>query len=314
LIVTQSDIRAFKTCRRQWYYGTYLGLHEKDSPVIGPLTLGSRVHRALEGFYGDGKDLVGFYNKIAKNEYGNLEASGVIFDRSAWENETDLGRIMLEGYLEWLEETGADEDYEVIGAEKRLSTILDVDGVAVELRGKADLRVRNLRTGARLIMDHKTTAHFSNLTVTAQYDEQLLTYLLLERLVEKDAPGDFVQGAVFNMLRKVRRGASSKPPFYERLEVHHNDHTLRSQFTRIMGVLSDYVRVVQQLDAGQDHKFAAYPTPGTQCRYCPFRTPCLLTDDGSRADDMLASLYQQGDPHARYYEEPAIFLDVVAAN
>ena len=309
LVVTQSDIGAFKTCRRSWFLGSYLGLRQKEAPVIGPLTLGTRVHLAMEGYYTDGRDLVHYYNQIATEEYAKLVESEVLFDHTAWESETDLGRIMLEGYIEWLEETGADADYEILGAEKRLTYRLKIYEVEVELRGKVDIRVRNLVTGARLVVDNKTTAHFANLTMTADKNPQLKFYMLLERLAEKATPGDWVQGAMFNMLRKVKRGASSNPPYYDRLEVRHNDHTLRNFYNQTFGTLHDYVNVVKQLDAGTDHNMVAYPTAGAQCRYCPFRNPCLLMDDGSNVEAMIPSLYTQGDPHERYDEEPAIFLD-----
>ena len=316
LVVTQSDLSLFKTCRRSWYFGTYLGLRLKDQPVIGPLALGTRVHLALQLHYTDGRDLVEAYNQIARDEYEQLVGMKIIFDRTAWESETDLGRIMLEGYVEWVSETGADSDYEVIGAEKKLTHVLKIPGpygeVEVELRGKVDLRVRNLRNGSRLVVDHKTTAHFANLTTTADKNEQLLFYMLLERLTDPEHKheDEWLQGAMLNMLRKVKRGMQSKPPYYDRLEVRKTDNDLRNYWTRLQGMLQDYVRVVQMLDNGYDHRFAAYPT-AIACGYCPFRHPCTLTDDGSRIDDMLASLYTQRDPHERYNEEPASIMDPV---
>lgn len=313
LVVTQSDLALFKTCRRSWFFGTYLGLRLKAQPVIGPLTLGTRVHLALQYHYTDGRDIVEAYNQIAKEEFEQLEESKIIFDHLAWESETDLGRIMLEGYVEWLEETGADAEYEVIGAEKKLTYELEIPGpfgsVLVELRGKVDLRVRNIRNNTRLVVDHKTTAHFANLTTTADKNEQLLFYMLLERLT-KENPDEWLQGAMLNMLRKVKRGVQSKPPYYDRLEIHKTETDLRNYWTRLQGTLQDYVRVVQMLDENYDHRFAAYPT-AIACGYCPFRHPCTLTDDGSRVVDMLNTLYVQRDPHERYNEEPAHIMDPV---
>lgn len=305
LLVTQSDIAAFKGCRRSWWLGSYLGLSLASEPVVGPLTLGTRVHKAMELYYTDGRPLAEAYVEIAKKELKRLEDSEVLFDRTEWESENELGRIMLEGYEEWLAETGADSDYEILGAEKRLSHHFDILEVDVELRGKVDIRVRNRVTGARLVVDNKTTAHFSNLAVTAAYNSQLKTYMLLERLADKEHESDWVQGALFNMLRKVKRGVQARPPFYERLEVHHNDAVMRSFYVQTVGVLRDYVSTVKALDAGTDPNVVAYPTAGAQCRYCPFRAPCLLMDDGSRVDDMIRTLYTQSDPHLRYDELPA---------
>jgi hypothetical protein len=266
----------------------------------------------MELYYTDGREMAEAYAEIAMKELDRLERSEVLFDRTAWESENELGRIMLEGYQEWLAETGADADYEILGAEKRLSHLFDIFEVEVELRGKVDIRVRNRVTGARLVVDNKTAAHFSNITITAAYNSQLKTYMLLERLADKEHEDDWVQGALFNMLRKVKRGIQSRPPYYERLEVHHNDNVMRNFYVQTVGVLRDYVATVKALDEGVDPNVVAYPTAGAQCRYCPFRAPCLLMDDGSRVDDMINALYTQGDPHARYDQEPA--FSVTAEN
>lgn len=303
LVITQSDLGAFTACRRAWFFGTYLGLREREPKAFGPLTLGTRVHAALEGYYGDGRDLLEVYAELVAEERSVLEASGVVFGRDEWESEAELGRIMLEGYYEWLEETGADADWEVIGAEQRLSALL-MDG-QVELRGKVDLRVKLRSSGARLVVDSKTCAHFSNVTTLAPYAPQLPTYMLLERIVYPDSQDEWLQGAVYNMLRKVKRSVNSKPPYYDRMTVMHNDTYMRNFWTRINGLIKDYVSTVKALDEGVDHHYVAYPIAGSQCRYCPFKFVCLASDDGSRVDDMINDLYVQRDPHERYEEEPA---------
>lgn len=316
VVVTQSDLKAYKLCRRQWLLGHYLGLERRSKPTFGPLPLGSRVHKALEPYYrgavnpdtGAVWDPRTAYAQLCQWERDNLLRLQMPLERDEWEREAELGAIMLQGYVEWLAETGADSEYEIIGAEQKLSHRLNVGGVEFELRGKVDIRARNITTGARLVVDTKTTSHFSNLEMIASYDEQLLFYLLLERLTWPNQPESWLQGAMFNMLRKVRRTVRSKPPYYMRLEVHHNEQTLRSFWYRLQGMLTDYAVTVNALDQGQDHKFNAYPTSGPQCRYCPFRIPCLLMDDGSAAEEMLNGVYRQHDPHERYETEPAAFL------
>jgi hypothetical protein len=310
LVMTQSDMKSFKSCRRAWMLGSYLGLELKTTPPFGPLALGSRVHKALEGYYGEGRDLLAYYTELCNEQVATLEESGIIYDTTAFWSEADLGRIMLEGYLEWLEETGADADYEVIGTEEKLEYPLR-EGTVL-LRGKVDLRVRRKSDGARLVFDHKTTANFANLTTTADLNEQLLTYMVLERLVHDGEPDSWADGMLFNMLRKVKRSTSSRPPYFERFEVRHNDTSLRMYWIRLHGVVDDYVRVVQQLDEGLDHRQVAYPNPGSACRYCPFKHPCRMMDDGSRVEELIDTLYRQHDPHERYETEPAEFIDEVS--
>lgn len=312
LVVSNSDLAAFKNCRRQWLLGSYLGLRLKNEPVYGPLRLGTRVHAALERMYGYGHPLVEAYDDIAEAELQSLHDSAVVFDETAWRKETELGHIMLSGYCEWLEETGADADLKVISAEEKLSHIIDVDGTPVELRGKIDCRVQNTFTGMNLVVDWKTTAAFERLTSVAHHSEQLLTYMLLERLVHKDDDTHKLQGAMYVMFRKVRRSAASKPPYYDRIEVHHSEARLRSYYTQLYGTLRDYVHVVKALDKGVDHRLVAYPTPNNTLQWSPFKHVMSMMDDGSRVDDMITDLFEQQDPHARYLEQPADLLSQVA--
>ena len=302
LQVSQSDLAAFKADRRDWMLGTYLGLRPKDSPVYGPLRLGTRVHAALERFYGYGHDLVDSYVEIADQEREQLIESGIVFDLTAWSNEAELGRIMLSGYLEWLEETGADSHLSVINAEEKLSYVLDVAGTPVELRGKIDLRAKDTFSDMNIVVDWKTTVNMSWLAASAPSSEQLLTYMTLERLTNKDDPDFLLQGARFVMLRKVKRSMRAKPPFYDIIEVHHNETRLRNFYTQLVGTLSDYVRVVEALDRGVDHRTVAYPNASTHKRWSAYNTVTQMMDDGSNAEAMISDLFEQYDPHARYTE------------
>jgi hypothetical protein len=108
-------------------------------------------------------------------------------------------------------------------------------------------------------------------------------------------------GMVFNMLRKVKRSARANPPFFKRAEVRFNEHQLTSAWYRVMAIINDIEAVTARLDAGESHYTAAYPRPNGDCSWkCEFYPVCGLFDDGSRAEDMLISLYQVGDPLERY--------------
>lgn len=307
LQVSNSDIGSYKNCRRSWYLGSMLGLRDKHQPVYGPLVLGTRVHNAFEAHYGMGMPLVETYNDIALEELRALQRSGVVFDESAWRKEAELGQIMLQGFEEWARETGFDGEFIVKGTEQKITHRVDVNGTPVSLRGKVDLRVKMLRTGQNMILDWKTTSNFTKLIDTAHMSEQLKMYMMLERLNYKDQgveDTEFLQGGMLVMLLKSRRSVTAKPPFFDTIEVHHSKAAMNSFYRQTIGTLSDYVRTVRHLEDGVDHRVAAYPTPGEQCRYCPFKDVCNMLDDSTRVDDMLHDLYYQGDPHERYQSIP----------
>ena len=208
LAISNSDIGSYKTCRRQWYLGSMLGLKDRHQKVHGPLVLGTRVHDALEAHYGMGEPLVESYNEIASAELEELRRSGIVFDESAWMKEAELGRIMLEGFVQWAEETGFNSEFVVTGTEQKITHQTHIGDQPVSLRGKIDLRVKILSTDQNMIMDWKTTSRFVNLTKNINLNEQIKMYMMLERLKYKDDGVDdreFLQGGALVMLLKNRR-------------------------------------------------------------------------------------------------------------
>jgi len=300
--ISNSEIQEFKTCRRAWWLKYYRGLSRKDKEVTGPLPLGTRVHNSLEAFYKDGKNPVDAYRDLLKVDAVRFAQSKEVNDEAKvkkFDSEAELGRIMVEGYMEWREENNVDDRLEVIEVEKKVSAVL-LDG-RVELQGKTDMKVRDRLDDARLIMDHKTAASFDVYHKNSHMSEQLLLYVMLEKM--QDGDDTPVEGGIYNLLRKVKRGPSAKPPFYDRITVRFNDTAMSSFWTRVNGELRDMMSVRDALDAGADPQFVAYPTPTKDCSWrCPFFHACFMFDDGSAAEAWLENFTEVSDPYARYEE------------
>lgn len=295
LSVSNTEIQTFMHCRRKWWLEYYRNLRSVETTVVGPLPLGSRIHKALERHYKNGEDLLSVHQELLDKDTNLALESGD--DLTALASEGELGRIMLEGFLEWSAEEGIDALYEIVGTEEIL-TMPMLDG-AVEVKGKLDLRIRDRRDGSHLLRDWKTSAQPSSYTKWAHMNPQLMTYQTLDYVNTPEE--NRIAGGQFLILRKVKRGPRARPPFYESLDIRHNVFTLRSFWTRLNGVLGDMLSVKRALDDGADHRLAAYPTPSRDCSWwCPFYTVCPLFDDGSGAEDMLAVNYRQVDPYAYY--------------
>ena len=310
--VTNSELQAFKACRRKWYLGNHLALSPKVERHVGPLRLGSRVHEALAVHY-DGGDAVAAHTVFIARDRALLTPDLLEDELKQFESESDLGRIMLQGYLEWLGETGADQGLTVVATETKLSAPLDgyalLDGFGrpIHLLGKLDLRVRREMDGAVLFLDHKTTKSFADVFGTMVLNEQFLTYQLLERLDllarQDDSPP--ATGSLVNVLRKVKRTASAKPPFYAREEVHHADVELRNFWHRVHAEVADLLAAEAALAAGTDHRRVCYPRPSRDCTWsCDFVAVCHMFEDGSDADRFLAERFVAYDPLARYADDP----------
>jgi hypothetical protein len=128
----------------------------------------------------------------------------------------------------------------------------------------------------------------------------MLHYHILEWLNTPEGEAR-CEGALYNMLRKVKRTARAKPPFFERIEVRHNEHELDAYRRRLLGVARDVQRAGSELTAGEDPMSVVYPNPTRTCSWdCDFFVICPMFDDGSRVDDAIASLYEEADPLTRY--------------
>jgi ATP-dependent nuclease, subunit B len=267
--------------------------------MTGPLALGSRIHNALEASYKRGEDLLEAHEALVDNDKALMLAQwGESVDFTGIEKEAELGRVMLEGFIEWAAEEGIDSGYDIVSAEETLAMPL-LDG-RVELRGKIDIRVRRKADGMLLFRDWKTSANFNDFLDTAHMSEQIMTYMTLEAYHNPD-PATRARGGVFVLIRKVKRGPTSKPPYYMEAEVRHNDFTMRSFWKRLHGEVTLIMATKDALDAGADHKQVAYPHFTGDCKWkCPFVNFCPMFDDGSAVEDALATEFHVGDPNERY--------------
>ncbi len=320
---SNSEFATFKRCRRKWYLGWFRGLRPLVTSRISSGPLGTSVHKALAPYYvpmdfihpdildPQGNPRVGPIDPRETVEVHIRHMKAQIIE--AWahdpqsadaelielDKQNDYVRAMIDGYMQWLEETGADADYEVLGSEV-LVTYEFAEGKM--LIGRLDARVRRVSDGVRLFIDHKSCANFPDLQRSLKASEQMPTYLILER-THAASSDEWTHGAIFNGLRKVKRTGNAKPPFFDRFDKTYNQDELQSQWTRIHGQVRDIEEVEVRLTRGEDHRYAAYPNATRDCHWqCEFYPVCGMFDDGSRAEDMLLAIYQDSGQLDRYPE------------
>lgn len=313
--ISNSELQTWKRCRRKWWLAWYRKLALRAETFVGVRSVGDRVHRALQRWYvPDGEPRVDprdalervivedwtRVNELARER--NVDEDQLRALAREFAASTNLERAMVEGYVQWLEETGADAELRVVASETPLSAQLDLgDDREVSVIGKLDVRVTRVGDEAHLFLDHKTVGDLKSPAVTLPQNEQMLHYHLLEWLNLEDGERR-CDGALYNMLRRSQRTAKATPPFYDRIEVHHNRYELESYRRRLLATSRDVLDAIERLDRGDDHVDVAYPSPRGECRWdCDFFAVCNLLDDGSAgADDMVDALYHRVDPRDRY--------------
>lgn len=307
-------MKLWRRCKRQWYLAYYRrkGFPERD--FGRPTGLGTRVHNALEIFYDPGvprpsnwssQDIVlqwlldGIASDIA--DYPGYEAE--------IKKEGDLAERMLEGYFQWLEETGNDQFLRVIAPESKMAVKPHPEELPnLEIISKIDVRVEDERDGSRWALEHKTVQSLTQTEGILQIDTQLLTEHLVEYLAlleethdEEEAQKQRADGVKYNMLRKVKRTANAKPPFYGRHDVRHNIVELRNHWRHVVAMAREIMHAHDRLDSGESHHVVAYPNPTRDCTWdCPFYRVCKIMDDGSDWEGLLADQYVDIDPLERY--------------
>lgn len=307
LRVSPSEISKFRRCRRSWaltYYYKW-GVDPMRAPATSAALLGTRIHAALEAYYGYDIDPVSALGVIYEHECNKRpDAEEELTGERAW------AMTMVSGYLDWAMETGIDQEYDVVAVERAVeSPILLSNGEMAIVTGKLDQIIRRKFDGALCVRDWKSvgTMHKADLLVL---DEQMRIY---SALLTRASDGMRVDGALFAMLLRSKRTARAKGPFYEQVHISYNGADHDSTIRRLQGVLDDMDRVIRQLNAGSDHRTAAYPHPMTdRCGWdCSFTHMCALFDDGSRAWDAMKGNYVQLDPY--HYRNNELIDTVKAA-
>jgi RecB family exonuclease len=293
LKVSPSEISTFRRCRRKWWLKYYLGWSPKEQPATSAALLGTRVHAALEAYYGYDIDPCSALGVIYDHERAKRPDAEV-----ALTGEQDWATIMVAGYLDWAAETGVDQEYDVVAVERTVEQpLLLSNGEMAMVTGKLDQVVRRKMDGALCVRDWKTVGTLSKADLLV-LDEQMRIYSALLTIA---ADGIRVDGALYAMLLRSKRTARASGPFYEQVHISYNGAEHMNMLTRLTGVLDDMDRVIHRLNNGADHRAVVYPNPMTdRCGWdCPeFKGICAMFDDNSRVNDALRSNYDQGDPYA----------------
>jgi len=311
--ISNSEVQTFKQCRRKWWLAWHRGLRPTVESPLGALAIGQNIHAALAEYYvPDGQprtnpqealeNLLKDAAERLETYWGNQGKNVPPEQLKILLSEADLQRIMLEGYMQWIEETGADQDFTVIESERYVEApFTKRNGVWIYIIGRLDVLAEDHWSKQLVFIDHKTTGSIIESLKGIALNPQMRMYRLILQL----AYAQDVYLAIYSMIRKVKRTVKANPPFFHREKVPHNRHEIQSFTDQLLGIIDDILTVEHRLSdvythPNTVHNRNVYPTPGSHCRYCPFQQECLMMDDGSRAEDSLASRFTVGEP-LHYY-------------
>lgn len=292
LEITLRQSELWEPCRRRWAI-SYRKRYEPIRRYPSKAETGTLVHKGLEAYY-LGKDWVPAVQALWDEGAASLESEPRWL--AEYVKALDLAKIMLRGYEQFLEETGADIGWIIQGVEREIKVpfgVVEVPGYGtfdVSVTGHVDLEIVD-QYGLPRLVDHKTR---DNLAATSadMMDLQRPTYAVLRKLED----GTTYHGAIHNVLKRVKRTSRATPPFYTRHEVHFSEQRLLKHWK-----LMDYrIRQLVPLAVGIENGTvpldspALPPEPHRDCSWrCPFLDICPMFDDGSSWDWLLESQYTQ---------------------
>ena len=328
--LTNTELSMFIECRRKWWLSYVMKLQWPEPTVSKARDVGSVVHAVLKFHYANSMpaqtetmkqfDVEMQLQRAPFNELWNDADSAedwtkrarveVALEELDWVEE--WAEIMLLGYFDWLAEEGHDANLTVVEPEAEVAVPLELNlantlGYSnVKLAGKYDVRVLDEEDGFRKFLETKTSENFKLYETMSHMLTQVFHYHLLEYLeLEQAGGGQKTDGAVLNIIRRVKRTSRAKPPFYRRFSVHHNESEIRNYHTRILGILRNMLQCEMELAEGKDHRTVVYPTPTNNCHWkCEFFDVCgLMDDDNAHGLEMAQEMFVVGNPLGHYETE-----------
>ena len=312
-LASNSEAGTFQDCPRRWWLAWHRGLVPKHQRVDGARSTGTRYHAALASWYvPEGQERGNPVQVLRQLQDEDLlkvvhvDENDEPYDPVELRKQFELEEAMVTGYLQWLEETGVDENIEVIAPETYVEAAGPEDGILgypIKMIGKLDAKIRFRNTGQRGFIDHKTVATLHDPTL--MLNRQMLHYLLIDWLNDTApiTPAALPRAteALYNMARKVKRTIKAKPPFYQRVIITHNADEIASYNRQLQKIVRTIILSHEALNEDNHHSNVVPARPSRDCAWkCDFFKICRMFDDGSRVSDAIRDLYEERDP-LEYY-------------
>lgn len=205
-----SDVKAFKSCRRRFWFSSMLGLGLEPNEPYPPFFTGRIIHTALEDYYTQGLSLMDATVRAVTVETERAEVAGTDwYDHSEmFDEQTQLIYGMMEHYEQWVNGKRhammpfGDHNLEFIEMEANFNVPFYTDSGRVSpkisLGGRFDGIVRRKDDGSLWLWETKTARSIPELARTLDNDEQAGAYIYAAEVLT----GKRVQGVVYNVLRK----------------------------------------------------------------------------------------------------------------
>lgn len=337
MVISNSERKQFKQCRRMWNYSSPNKMNLKSLGVSKALWFGSRVHEALEAYYETGADLTSSFVSSCKQDDTDPE---LIAD---YDDLIHLGKAMMNHYMATYPK--GTEPFEVLATERQFRIAMKRGKqLLAYLAGTYDGLVRMKNTGEIFVLEHKTFGQTPPPDFMLLDDQTSLYPMIAQILVKRGAyeslgigKSEKVSGVLYNGLRKkaptkpqrLKSGGLSKAKSIDttyhvyrqavldaglnladyadilgHLESKENDFFLRFELRRTQQELvMAYQRLIIEIQEMIRPDVAIYPNPTHDCIYrCPFKELCLIENFGGNIDAAIETSFEEAPVRNKVYE------------
>lgn len=319
-MLRNSELQAWKTCRFRWNWTYVDGRQSAVAPTA--LRFGDLVHQALAAYYKPGTKRgphpAKTFEKLYHAQVAEKREQGFdVFSDDEWVNALDLGRGMLEGYVERY--SVADREYRVLSSEQTFQLRLrHPRGFIFYVVGTFDGVWQNVSNGRIVFKEFKTAKAIS--LDALPMDEQASMYWtygpkwMRQKGILK--PDQMPSAILYTYLRKAipnpdkKRDAEGRvlnldgsiskvqpAPYFERVPVYRDEADRRNLHERVLAEAWE----IREARAG---RMVAYKNPGPlhmpNCRGCSVREACEVHETGGDWQPVLDFATVPWDPYAAH--------------
>ena len=212
-IIRATELGQFINCPRNWFFMSHNGLNLEPKVRPQKLRFGLVWHKGMEYLYSGKDPFMGMLEEFKKEEELIYGVAAYDADMAAAiDDERELARLMMEGYLAWRETASPpDSSFTTKAVERRVLIALNGCYLAVRFDGEV------IGKGGLWVLEHKTRGKSSSVDNPPELalDLQMGLQLLAASLTNPES----VRGAIYNLARKMKPSNRVKTPLFGRHEV-----------------------------------------------------------------------------------------------
>lgn len=258
-----SEVKAFRTCKRQWAFSSRNRLNLAPRVQPHALTFGTHFHECLHGLYTGAT-----WEKIERYVDQNLEA----------QEDRKLLKNMIAGYMQEVLPKDL-EEYEILDIEYRFN-LEKWDGL--QLCGSIDMIARRKYDNTIWGFEHKSAKSFKSDFMVGMDEQPVLYTIALQEYIKERHQECTLGGIFFNEVKKL----------YTKFEWKRTPCVYSEEYLR--NFLSSFLSSCREIRLQSGIPGLPSPAPNVMnCKLCTFASVCKNFEYSYPSDDQVKDFMKE---------------------